>query len=328
MFKQFCQISVYACLPIFAACSFPMQPANEAPSASTSDQYQLSRYDVNQDFSPGKNLQADQIKDAEPVPEARSRGGNYSPYKVFGKSYEVLGDKEALVYKEQGGASWYGLKFHGHKTSNGEIYDIYGMTAAHKTLPIPSYVRVTNLQNKRSCIVRVNDRGPFHEGRVIDLSYAAATKLGYIAQGTAWVSVETIDPVAWQGQKQFERELAASAAKRQQQEKPASSASNQQSRPQAQSPEVAKTSANIKPAANGSVDKTIYLQLGAYSKEEIAKAKYQLLYAKYAHPVFIESGIDHFHRLKIGPVAEQQLAQIKADLASEGYPEPVRLKSR
>ena len=90
-------------------------------------------------------------------------------------------------------ASWYGVKFHGYKTANGEVYDMYGMTAAHKTLPLPSYVRVTNLTNSRSVIVRVNDRGPFHGNRLIDLSWAAAKKLGYHDKGTARVRIEGID---------------------------------------------------------------------------------------------------------------------------------------
>ena len=103
----------------------------------------------------------------------------------------------ALGYKATGLASWYGAKFHGHLTSNGEIYSMFGMTAAHKSLPIPTYVKVTNLNNGRHVIVRVNDRGPFHGERLIDLSYAAAVKLGYAKQGTALVRIEAIDPVAW-----------------------------------------------------------------------------------------------------------------------------------
>src|SRR5690606_1206077 len=95
--------------------------------------------------------------------------------------------------KERGKASWYGKKFHGYHTSNGEIYDMYGMTAAHKTLPLPTYAKVTNLKNGKSIIVRINDRGPFHDDRVIDLSYAAASKLGILENGTADVEVHAID---------------------------------------------------------------------------------------------------------------------------------------
>ncbi|MFP3519286.1 septal ring lytic transglycosylase RlpA family protein, partial [Pseudomonas sp. SIMBA_077] len=100
-----------------------------------------------------------------------------------------------------GTASWYGTKFHGQNTANGEVYDLYGMSAAHKTLPLPSYVKVTNLDNNRSVILRVNDRGPFYSDRIIDLSYAAAKKLGYAETGTARVKVEGIDPQQWWAQR-------------------------------------------------------------------------------------------------------------------------------
>lgn len=130
----------------------------------------------------------------EPVPRAepRARYGNRSPYTVLGKSYRVMEDSRGHV--ERGIASWYGQKFHGRPTSSLEPYDMCRFTAAHKTLPLPSYVRVTNLENGRSVIVRVNDRGPFHDGRIIDLSYVAALKLGVHAKGTAPVEVRAIDP--------------------------------------------------------------------------------------------------------------------------------------
>jgi rare lipoprotein A len=117
--------------------------------------------------------------------------GNKSPYTVLGVSYDILDD--ARNYREKGIASWYGTKFNGHKTSNGEIFDLYKATAAHKTLPIPSYALVTNLNNGRTVVVRVNDRGPFHADRLIDLSYGAAVKLGYMEAGTAPVEVEILN---------------------------------------------------------------------------------------------------------------------------------------
>jgi rare lipoprotein A len=128
----------------------------------------------------------------EPVPrdEPRSRYGNRSPYTVLNKSYTVLGSAQGYV--ERGVASWYGTKFNGRATSSGEIYDICAFTAAHKTLPLPSFARVTNLDNGRSVTVRVNDRGPFHSGRIIDLSYAAASRLGVDKTGTARVEVRAI----------------------------------------------------------------------------------------------------------------------------------------
>ena len=128
--------------------------------------------------------------DAVPQQEPRSRSGNAPEYQVFGKTYRTM--KQAGRFKERGHASWYGKKFHGRKTANGEIYDMFKMTAAHKTLPLPSYVRVTNLANGKSTIVRVNDRGPFHKGRIIDLSYAAAAKLDIISHGAVAVEIETV----------------------------------------------------------------------------------------------------------------------------------------
>lgn len=129
----------------------------------------------------------------DPVPhiEARSPYGNKTPYSVLGQTYYVMPD--AASYKEYGKASWYGTKFQGKPTSSGERYDMYKLTAAHRSLPIPSYVRVTNLDNHKSAILRVNDRGPFHSERLIDLSYAGAVKLGFADVGTARVMVEVVD---------------------------------------------------------------------------------------------------------------------------------------
>ena len=129
----------------------------------------------------------------EPVPkyEAHSRFGNKSPYTVLGKSYRVLPDSTG--YKVRGTASWYGSKFHGRKTSSGEVYDMFAFTAAHKELPLPTYAEVTNLSNGRSVIVKINDRGPFHDQRIIDLSFAAAEKLDMVDAGTANVEVRAIN---------------------------------------------------------------------------------------------------------------------------------------
>ena len=132
------------------------------------------------------------IPEPEVVAEPRSRYGNRSPYKVLGKSYRVLDSAEG--YDETGIASYYGNKFHGRRTSNLEVYDMYAFTAAHKTLPLPSFARVTNLANGQSVVVRVNDRGPFHDGRIIDLSYAAAVKIGLDRAGTAKVEVVGLSP--------------------------------------------------------------------------------------------------------------------------------------
>jgi rare lipoprotein A len=135
----------------------------------------------------------DTVPDAVPHIEPRARYGNPPFYDVFGKRYYVL--SSSVGYWERGVASWYGPGFHKVRTSIGEPYDMYGMTAAHKTLPLPAYVRVTNLQNGRSVVVRVNDRGPFVGNRIIDLSYTAAAKLDMLRNGTAMVDVRAIDPM-------------------------------------------------------------------------------------------------------------------------------------
>jgi rare lipoprotein A len=142
----------------------------------------------------GPAIPPDVSRVPEPVPRAEPRAayGNLSPYTVLGRTYTVM--PSAQGYVERGIASWYGTKFHGRLTSSREPYDMYAMTAAHKSLPLPTFVRVTNLDNGRSVIVRVNDRGPFHADRIIDLSYAAAVKLGIHIEGTGKVEVQAIDP--------------------------------------------------------------------------------------------------------------------------------------
>ncbi|WP_017444592.1 septal ring lytic transglycosylase RlpA family protein [Gayadomonas joobiniege] len=151
------------------------------------------RYKIEQDIAPERAPLEQELFDPTPVYEEPTRGGN-SDYRLLGKDYKVL--KSADGFSEEGIASWYGKKFHGHLTSNGETYDMYEMTAAHKTLPLPTYVKVTNLENGRQAIVRVNDRGPFHAGRIIDLSYAAAFKLGVYQTGTARVKIESLHSAA------------------------------------------------------------------------------------------------------------------------------------
>lgn len=136
-------------------------------------------------------LDASKIRNAVPVNEPFSRYGNPEQYTVMGKTYKVM--KSNLGFVQKGNASWYGTKFHGKKTSSGEDYDMYAMTAAHKTLPLPTYVEVKHLKNGKKIIVKVNDRGPFHDGRIIDLSYAAATKLGITGTGTGPVEIRAIN---------------------------------------------------------------------------------------------------------------------------------------
>lgn len=245
-----------------------------------------SRYAIKNDAPPDEMVpDIENIADAVPQKEPVTKAGNKSPYKVFGKVYYVLPD--ASGYSATGKASWYGKKFHGHKTANGETYDMFAMTAAHKTLPIPSYVRVTNQANGRSAIVRVNDRGPFHDERVIDLSFAAASKLGYVNTGTADVKVEAIDVDSW---------LASQKAQ----------------------PQPAAAPAAAQPGDT-------WLQVGAYSQIDLAQTVYRRLFDRVDFPVHIESGRDSFHRIRIGPVAEDQVAALADALEQDGFPRPVRV---
>ncbi|SON49416.1 septal ring lytic transglycosylase RlpA family protein [Vibrio tapetis] len=174
MFKKILLLAIAIVIPsILAGCS-------------SSDK---GRYTIDDDLAPAKPIAVEHLEDAHPKYEPISLGGN-KDYTLRGKSYQIV--KQPKDFKQQGISSWYGKKFHGHLTSNGEIYDMYSMSAAHKTLPIPSYVKVTNKDNNKTTIVRINDRGPFHEGRIIDLSYAAAYKLDVLKTGTANVEIEYI----------------------------------------------------------------------------------------------------------------------------------------
>jgi rare lipoprotein A len=145
-----------------------------------------------QDSAPSEHRDLSNVPDAVPRDEPRSRYGNPASYEVLGKRYHVM--ESSAGYVEKGIASWYGTKFHGRRTSSGERYDMYAMTAAHKSLPLPTYVQVTNLNNGRRVVVKVNDRGPFHDNRIIDLSYSAAYRLGILGKGTGFVELRAIDP--------------------------------------------------------------------------------------------------------------------------------------
>ncbi|MGB2154428.1 MAG: septal ring lytic transglycosylase RlpA family protein [Porticoccaceae bacterium] len=228
---------------------------------------------------PGAPINTESIKDATPRVEPITKIGNKSPYTVFGKTYFVL--PSSKDYREEGVASWYGKKFHGRKTSNGEVYDMYAMTAAHKTLPIPSYVRVTHAGNQRSIIVRINDRGPFHGPRIIDLSYVAALKLGFADNGTAEVLVEAIDP----------------------------SGSLDRPEPEAVPPAVAKT--QVVPESNPDTGPTIpplnqgrYLQVGAFDQLEQAQALQKKIRGHTSHPILVQQR-DLLYKVWIGPISDQ-----------------------
>ena len=220
------------------------------------------------DDGPGANPPSnlDQIADARPRLEPLNRAAN-RPYEVFGKRYVPL--TSLRPFHQRGVATWYGRRFNGKLTSSGERYDMYAMTAAHKVLPIPSYARVTNLANGRSVVVRINDRGPFHSSRIIDLSYAAAHKLGYVAAGSATVQVDSIVPGS---------QIQASAA------------------PAPPPPPAAAQAAAAEPSG-------VYLQLGAFSERASAVSFRVSVYRKLtwlseAIHVLASGGL---YKLRLGP---------------------------
>ncbi|MCH9696954.1 MAG: septal ring lytic transglycosylase RlpA family protein [Gammaproteobacteria bacterium] len=229
------------------------------------------------------------IKDAVPKSEPISRYGNPPSYEVFGKRYYVLETSEQ--FSQQGTASWYGKPFHGRRTSSGETYDMFAMTAAHKTLPLPTYVRVNNQDNDRSVIVRINDRGPFHDGRIIDLSYAAALKLGIVANGTASVTIEAINP-------QHFNKLSSQAAKHS--DEPVLVARNEQ---------VSNISKH-------------FVQLGVFTEIENAKRlQDKLLHSSLPTPEIVTDQLnsEEMYRVVIGPVQSQsQLHSVQARLDKMG----------
>jgi rare lipoprotein A len=235
--------------------SAPKPPA-QAKSAPRGGGYYL---DDGPGDSPPPDL--DRLPDPEPRAEPLHRFAN-NPYSVFGREYVPA--KTLAPYRVRGVASWYGRKFHGQPTSSGERYDMYQFTAAHPTLPIPSYARVTNVANGRSVIVRVNDRGPFLRDRVIDLSYAAAYRLGYVDAGSAMVEVETIMPGT----------TVASAPRRQTLGELAAGEPRARAEPGAAPPPEARL--NGEPAAAlapVTVDAAgVFLQLGAFSTRDNAEA--------------------------------------------------------
>ncbi len=246
---------------------------------------------------PPSNL--DSIPDAQPKTEALHRYAN-RPYTIFGKNYVPA--KSRAPYKARGIASWYGKKFHGERTSSGEIYDMYAMTAAHPTLPLPSYVRVTRLSNSKSIVVRVNDRGPFHANRLIDLSYTAAYKLGFLDDGSTPVEVELILP--------DETRAIAKASDA------------------GKIPETSTDAGVRTAAANSSVDGVeksgpIYLQLGAFATRAKADALLAKLRIKLggmgalgdALQVFVKDGL---YRVHAGPYSSRDSALLAAGKIRSG----------
>ena len=274
-----------------------------------------------QDDGPGDNPppNLDRIPDAEPKLEPLARAAN-NPYSVFGVQYVPL--KTLAPYRQRGIGSWYGRKFQGQRTSSGEPYDMYAMTAAHATLPIPSYARVTNLANGRSVIVRINDRGPFHSGRLIDLSYTAAYKLGYAGAGSAQVEVESITPEEMPLVAARRREAASAVAGAPPPQTPQPAAEAKPAAPVVladASPPPAAPSAAAQPLPLDADARGIYLQLGAFSARDNAenfrvRVYQQLAWLNDAIQIFARDGM---YRLDLGPYRNREEAAGMADKIGE-----------
>jgi rare lipoprotein A len=268
------------------------------------------------DDGPGDNPPSnlDRVPDAVPKIEPLARGPN-RPYTALGQSFTP--DTSGRPYRVQGRASWYGRKFHGKPTSNGERYDMYAMTAAHPTLPIPSYVRVTRVSTGKTVVLRVNDRGPFIASRVIDLSYVAAYKLGVLAPGSAEVIVERIMPEEISGW----RAQAPTAAP-----PPATASAPVPVRPQA-AVAMAASTAEVGAASSGG----FYLQAGAFSDPARAQSMAADLTGKVppdlGATIKIEQSSSNLYRVRIGPFTSRDAASQASDRLKDGAGLPTTLSA-
>lgn len=284
-----------------------------------------------QDSAPDIDIDVSGIPEPEVVAEPRSRYGNRSTYSVLGKKYHVMDQAEGYV--EEGLASYYGKKFHGRRTSNMEVYDMYAFTAAHKTLPLPSFARVTNLDNGRSVVVRVNDRGPFHKGRIIDLSYAAAVKLGITRAGTGRVEVRALLPGDARSLRADAGEAAPAVDTRTAGITPATGMDTLV----AALPETpAATPAVAKPVAIASTDRDpaiatdgVVLQVASFSTRDNADRALATLRGAGIDGASVEDGAADGRpvwRLRVGPLARHAVASLSSRIAGLGFgtPQPVR----
>ncbi len=256
------------------------------------------------DDGPGDNPPdgLDQVPDAQVRQEPYSKWAN-RPYTVFGQTYTPILNDEP--FSQRGVASWYGKKFHGQKTSSGELYDMYKMTAAHPTLPIPSYVRVTSLRTGNSVVVRINDRGPFHAGRIIDVSYTAALKLGLLARGSQEVEVERLFPLD-PAKVATARRAAASQAQAEP-APPEIAALMLEDRVQVDSAALARVEGS--PAPKAAPAGGFYLQLGAYSLAAKAKevsARFEQAGLEAGMLEVVKAG--RLNRIYAGPYASREAA--------------------
>ncbi len=288
-----------------------------APVKSTPAPYKQSK----NDGAPWWDRDVSGIPDATPMPHYGPVKA--SPYVVLGKKYYPL--QTAKKYRQSGTASWYGTKFHGLKTANGETYDLYGMTAAHKTLPLPSYVKVTNLENGRSVILRVNDRGPFYSDRIIDLSFAAAKKLGYAEKGVARVEVEGIDPEQWWARRGQKPPVMGTVSAR---AEPAPPAAVEVYVPPVQQHAGALLPLEVNPVVERP---GMYLQVGAFANPDAAQLLRDKLSSLTGNEVRVSSVAREqqvLHRVRIGPLSGVQQAENirqQVQLAGLGNPSLVNI---
>lgn len=305
---------IIICLIVIFLTGCVAKKPNNSPSPTqntTGGYYAPVKMTKNDGPPPLPHKSLDDIPDATPKHEPLSKYGNKNPYKVWGKTYYLL--PTSKDYKEKGIASWYGTKFHGRRTSSGEPYDLYGMTAAHKSLPLPTYVKVTNRNNGRSVIVKVNDRGPFHSKRVIDLSYAAAAKLGYANSGTAPVIVEAIDPNRYIANKSVIKH-----------EKP-------QVKDSIKARKKTYNESQLTSPSEFSNKTQIYLQVGAYSNSDRAHiVKQELAELIDEAPVVVSTdtnGDSALHKVKIGPLNDDdQVLVLLSKLEPTHYKAPLILR--
>jgi len=261
------------------------------------------RYQQKHDSTPTRLPNNAELQDATPRAQAYSRGGN-KDYQVWGKDYKVLTSAEG--FEQTGIASWYGKKFHGHLTSNGEIYDMYAMSAAHKNLPLPTYLKVTNTANDKSVIVRVNDRGPFHQSRIIDLSYSAAYKLDMLKTGTAQVHIVAITDFS---AKKVVKQAASDKI----------SSDQLTLTTKQQTPQTSTVTPATAPKSSMSIS-TPYIQVFATTKKELAMSTANKLAAQYKQQTsYLE--IKGLYRIQIGPITDlATLNALLSTLKKNGYP--------
>ncbi|MGY4490838.1 septal ring lytic transglycosylase RlpA family protein [Pseudomonas sp. TE3610] len=320
----------YAALALLVASCSSTSRAPQSGGYAVRSQPGLDINRAHKDGAPWWDVDVSRIPDA--VPTLHTGPYKANPYTVLGKTYFPLTD--ASHYAATGTASWYGTKFHGQNTANGEVYDLYGMSAAHKTLPLPSYVRVTNLDNNRSVILRVNDRGPFYSDRIIDLSYAAAKKLGYAEIGTARVKVEGIDPAQYWAQRGRPAPLMLDQPQvAQAPQKPvitASAGTIEQWTPPPQQHAAAVLPAQIDAKKNASVPVSgQFLQVGAFANPDAAELLRSKLSSMVRAPVFVSSIVRNqqtLYRVRMGPIGtpgEVQQTQDSVRLANLGSPSVV-----